>query len=169
MALTLTITVSTILICCLKARAFQKVCTQNTENVYFATEALFCDWLGKNIPEGTAICRVGGPDCPHPERYKFKDVLWSPSFFDVYCHGKYLSPDEIAREGFEYFLVDNAWNWAYFNEPLRYANHCRFYNELWANSTIVKRFAPQRLAIGTPFETQQKGALITLYKYHLKH
>jgi hypothetical protein len=167
-SLAVTIAVTIISVGALKARAFQAIGMQNTQNIYFATRALWYDWLGKNIPAGTPICLVGGLACPHPERYKIKYVLGYPSFFEVANHGKYLSPDEIAREGFEYFLVDDAWNWAYFNEPLRYANHCRFYNELWANSTIVKQFAPQRLAVGTPFETQQKGALITLYKYHLK-
>lgn len=168
-ASTLSIAAVASLVIVLKADALHQIFKNNTASAYLGTEAQFYEWTKKNLPAGTAICCVGGWFSPHAERYKLKDVVSGPSFFDYYNHGKYISPADFYREGYKYFLVDGAWIQAYFNEPERYAMHCRFYKELWDNTEIVKQFTPHKVGVGTPYETDQTCPVITLYKYKPKH
>lgn len=168
-AILASIIVMAISVTALKMESFRRICLENTGRIYLGTEGLFYQWVLQNMPPGTAICCVGVWGGAHRERYKIKDVLGSPAWFEEANQGKYLSPEQIAREGFAYFICTDAYYPAYFNEPQRYAKHCRFYKELWANSKIVKQFVPQKISVGGLFETMQNGPTYTLYKYGEKH
>ncbi len=149
----------------IKAEAFYLACILNTQKMYFGTEPLFYKWVQDHIPAGTAICSVGPWNGPHEERYNVRTVLSCPTFFESYNHGSYISPAEVAKSGYGYFICSDAAYPSYFKEPERYALHCRFFNELWANSKVVIQFTPQKIATDSWFETRQYGPTYTLYKW----
>jgi len=164
-----TIVIMAVSVTAVKMESFRQICLENTGKIYLGTEGLFYQWVSENIPPGTAICCVGVWGGSHRERYKIKDVLGTPAWFEEANQGKYLSPEQLSREGFSYFICTDAYYPAYFHEPQRYDKHCRFYKELWAKSKIVKQFVPQRISVGGLFETIQNGPTYTLYKYAGSH
>lgn len=144
---------------------FIAICATNTVKIHLSTEPLFYKWMFEHVPAGSSICFVGVWEGGHRERYKIKDVLWDPTYFDRACGGKYQSPLDIYKEGYKYFVWTDNHCPLYLAEPNHYPRECRFFHELFDNTKLIKEFAPEDISVGGLFNMRQRGATFRLYEY----
>jgi hypothetical protein len=144
-----------------------EMCGFNLTQMSMTTEKDFYDWIFKNIPEGTPICIMGAWEAGHQHRYKLTSVMYDPSYMD--SRGAYLSPFDLYSEGCRYFIWNDYQYPSYAANPRRYARENKFYNEVFANSEIIKEWMPQKIRMKGFYQVQQKGPQIRLYKFTPKH
>ncbi len=150
----------------LEYERFITVCARNTVKIHYSTEPVFYKWVFENVPRDTPICFVGVWNGGHRERYKIKDVLWDPAYFDqAFGVGQYRSPMDFYKEGYKYFVWTDIQSPLYFAEPYHYPRECRFYRELLENVELVKQIEPEQLTVGGLFNMKQRGPTIRLYKF----
>jgi hypothetical protein len=144
---------------------FLEICRWNIAKIYPSTQNIFYEWILDEIKAGTPICCVGAWEGNHPERFKVKDVLWGPDYFDNACGGKYQSPADLYKQGYKYFVWTDLQSPAYLADPKQYPLHCKFLQELFNHSQIVKEIQPQPLIQSGPFQSTQRGPTLRLYKF----
>jgi len=145
---------------------FLECCVYNTVKINFSTKPLFYKWVFEHVPAGTKICVVGGIwEGGHREHFKTKDFLYDPSYFDGECSGKYVSPTDLYHQGYQYFICSDSHYPVYLAEAKRYPREAKFFNEFFAETTLVKEELPIELSVGGLLKAKQRGAKFGLYKF----
>jgi hypothetical protein len=95
-------------------------------------------WMLAHIPKHTKIVVDTGWDWPKVEDYNVTSNIWRPDFVPPRPHNYYF-PEDLAKEGFEYMVVE-TWNRDYYQwdeSEKKYPREHAFYKRLREDAPLV--------------------------------
>jgi hypothetical protein len=101
--------------------------------------ALAFPFIKEHIPPHTKIACDSGWVWPERDNYNVTEGIWRPDFVPPRPH-KYYMPEDLAKEGFEYMIVE-TWNRRYYQwnpeAAKKYARECNFYLNLRKHAPLI--------------------------------
>jgi 4-amino-4-deoxy-L-arabinose transferase-like glycosyltransferase len=100
--------------------------------------AMVFPYIKKNIPHGTKIALDSSWDWPDYDLYQVTPDIWRPDFVPPRPHN-YRTPEDLARAGFEYMIVQR-WNREYYameEQKEKYPQEYAFFHALMERAPLL--------------------------------
>lgn len=100
--------------------------------------AMVFPYIKKNIPPGTKIALDSSWDWPDYDLYQVTPDIWRPDFVPPRPHN-YRTPEDLARAGFEYMIVQR-WNREYYameEQKEKYPQEYAFFHALMERAPLL--------------------------------
>ncbi len=117
---------------------FRHLVLEQYQKGHLSARAAIYSYIKQHIPKNTKIALDMEWGLPDWGKYDLKEEIWRPDFVPPRDHNYYF-PIDLARDGYEYMLVQR-WNRDYYRSEKSAKNYPReyaFYNDLYKNVPML--------------------------------